>query len=168
MLNCYKPLNCSKCPNLGLFWFMGLGRFSECGLVNCLLRLKMDQHLDQHWITILITIWFTDHIICVCQQSLPDWESCLFVISVCLSHTMGLFIVPDVLEMCQHASRCLRCPEGLDIVPLWQIKFYIDCTHGSVYLLVMMDLIVLLSHVMAYWLCLSPSIVLSPCVVYFI
>ena len=63
--------------------------------------------------------------------------------------------MPDVLEVCQHArgsSRCSsRCPESLDVVPLCQmvaVPVSQDCTHGSVYLLEMMILIVFLFHVM--------------------
>ena len=56
-------------------------------------------------------------------------------------------------------SSCPRCPEGQDIVPLCQMAQNLqDCTYGSD-LFVMMILCVFLSHVTAYWLCLSPLIV---------
>ena len=94
----------------------------------------MDQHPDQHRITILITIQFTDHIICVCQQSLPDWESCVFVISV---------PVPWVCLLCQHARWARSVPACQQMSPdvlkaltlshcaRWQFKFHKDCTYGS-------------------------------------
>ena len=54
-----------------------------------------------------------------------------------------------------------RCPESLDVVPLCQMVAV--PVHKTVlmvrFLFEMMMLIVLLSHVTAYWLCLSPFIV---------
>ena len=132
---------------------MGLGQFFWVwtGLLPAL-----TQKMDQHQITILTIFnhpWFTDHIICVCQQSLPEWESCVSSLVAC---TMGLSTVP-ACQMCQKCAsmpeghpwsdwaslddyRCPRCPEGLDIVPLCQMAVQVpqDCTHGSVYSFVMM------------------------------
>ena len=56
---------------------------------------------------------------------------------VCLCHgSVYCTSVTDELEVCQHA----RCPEGLDIEPLCQLAVQVlqDCTHGLVYLFVMM------------------------------
>ena len=87
---------------------------------------------------------------------------------VCLCHGSVYCVitsVPDELEVCQHArgsSRCSsRCPESPDIVPLCQmaaVPVSQDCTHGSVFVC-NDDIDWFLSHVMAYWLCLSPFIV---------
>ena len=71
-------------------------------------------------------------------------------------------VIPEVFVlplMFPGGSSCPRCPEGQDIVPLCQMaQNPQDCTYGSD-LFVMMIYYVFLSHVAAYWLCLSPFIV---------
>ena len=121
---------------------MGLGRFSECGLVYCLLWLRK-------WINIKSPYSSPSSLlttICACQQSLPEWERCIIIgLSAC---AMGLSTVPA----CQPCKKCAsmpeghpevsvlpwtfprgpRCPEGQDIVPLCQLaQTSQDCTYGS-------------------------------------
>ena len=178
--NCSKiVLNCSKFvlnSKLGfIFQFMGLGQFSECGLVYCLIWLRkwinIYINIGSPYITIPINHQLTTSF-CVCQQSLPDWESGVSSL-VCLCHgSVYCASVPAMPEVCQHArgsswsvcasldiSRGPRCPEGQDIVPLCQMaQTSQDCTYGSD-LFVMMIFDCFLSHVMARWLYLSPLIV---------
>ena len=140
VLNCYNLLYRFKISKFGSnsFGLWGWAGFFWVwtGLLPALTQ-KMDQQLNQHRITILITIWFTDHIICVCQQSLPDWERWCIIIGL-PACTMGLSTVPLACQMSQKCAsmpeghpwsvwasldgyRCPRCPEGLDIVPLCQM-----------------------------------------------
>ena len=137
---------------------MGLGRFSGMDWFNSCSNSENgstpNHHIHHHHINIGL---LTTSSSCVSenQQSLPDWESCVSSL-VCLPWVCYCASLPD--EVCQHARGSSRCPESPDIVPLCQmvaVPVHKDCTHGSVYLF-MMILFVLLSHVMAYWLCLSP------------
>ena len=127
------------------FQFMGLGQFSECGLVYCLLWLRN----DINFITIytISTINWPHHPVCA-SRVFPDWESGVSSLVAC---AMGLSTVP-VCQPCQKCasmpeghpwsvvlpwmfpggSSCPRCPEGQDIVPLCQMaQNPQDCTYGS-------------------------------------
>ena len=164
--DCYKPLNCSKFPNLGLFWFMGLGRFSECGLVNCLFWLRK-------WINIQINIkspYLSPSSLLttsssVCASRVYQIERAVYSSLVCLCHgsVYCATSMPDELEVWQHASRCLQMswrswrwatvPDGSSSFTKTVLMVWFICLWWY--------LLVLLSHVMAYWLCLSPFIVLK-------
>ena len=143
---------------------MGLGQFSECGLVNCLLWLRKQINIKSPSINIFNhPVNRPHHPVWVSTESIRLRELC-FVISVPVPWVCYCAItsVPDELEVCQHArgsSRCSsRCPESLDVVPLCQmaaVPVSQDCTHGSVFVCYD-DIDWFLSHVMAYWLCLSP------------
>ena len=113
-----------------------------------------------------------DHI-CVCHQSLQI-ERVVIIISlpvpwVCLLCQHASMpevcqacqrVIPEVSELPWTFSRSPRCPEGQVIVPLCQMaQNPQDCTYGANWF-VMMILYVFLSHVMAYWLCVSPFFVL--------
>ena len=165
---------------------MGLGQFSECGLVYCLLWLRKDITYINIHITECSKVYVitgpNKHLTSVCAirvYRLGEWWSSL----VCLCHG-SVYCLP----VCQHArsvpacervilevselpwmvSRSPRCPEGLDIVPLCQMaQNPQDCTYGTNWF-VMMILCVFLSHVMAYWLCVSPFIVLQSTVLVYL
>ena len=134
------------------FRFMGLGQFSECGLVSCLLWLRN----VINFITIYTIFnhpvnW--PHHVCVPAESSPDWESGVSSL-VCLCHG-SVYCASSMPAVCQHArsvpacqsvipkvsvlpwmfpggSRGPRCPEGQDIVPLCQMAQNTqECTYGS-------------------------------------
>ena len=98
---------------------MGLGQFSECGLVYCLLWLRNVINC------ITIYIIFTHpvnqpHHLCVPAES-PDWESGVSSL-VCLWHgSVYCASVPAMPEVCQHARgsslKCLCFPGSFLEVP---------------------------------------------------
>ena len=162
------------------FWFMGLGQFSKCGLVYCLFWLRKDITCINIHIT--ITCKPTTYVCAIRVYRLREWWSSL----VCLCH--GSVYCASMPEVCQHArsvpacqrvilevselpwmvSRSPRCPEGQVIVPLCQMaQNPQDCTYGANWF-VMMILYVFLSHVMAYWLCVSPFVVLQSTVLVYL
>ena len=127
---------------------MGLGQFSECGLVHSCsdsengstFTSTSNHHTHHHPV-------YWPQSVCASRVFQSEREvyhhrfACLYHGSVYCAITS----MPDVLEVCQHArgsSRCSsRCPESLDIVPLCQmvaVPVSQDCTHGSVYLFEMM------------------------------
>ena len=127
------------------FQFMGLGRFSECGLVYCLFWLRRDITIYIN-IHITITCKLTTSSVCA-NQSLQIERVVHHLWFICLCHgSVYCASMPDVLEVCQHARgsslKCLcfpgcflevpagpRCPEGQDIVPLCQMaQTSQDCT----------------------------------------
>ena len=122
LLNYYKPLTIQIFQIWAYFFrFMGLGRFSECGLVHCLLWLRKWINTKSLHTSPSHQHQFTDHIIlCECQQSLPDWELC-FVISVSVPWVCLLCQPARWLEVCQHARGSSQCPESPDIMPLCQM-----------------------------------------------
>ena len=133
------------------FQFMGLGRFSECGLVFCLLWLRNDINFITIYTIINHPVNRPHHLWVPSESRLREW--CVII---------GL-PVPWVCLLCQHASvpvcqRVIpevsvlpwtfpggssspRCPEGQVIVPLCQMaQNSQDCTYGSD-LVVMMTLV---------------------------
>ena len=149
------------------FRFMGFGRFSECGLVYCLLWLRKD---------IIYITYINIHITITCKLTTSVCAIRVYRVRVVIIISLP---VPCICLLCQHArsvpacqrvilevselpwmfSKSPRCPEGQVVVPLCQMaQNPQDCTYGSNWF-VMMILCVFLSHVMAYWLCLSPLIV---------
>ena len=144
---------------------MGLGWFSECGLVYCLFWLRN----DINFITIYTIIKHSGnqpHHLCVPSvfSRLREW--CVIIglpgSWVCLlcQHARCARSVPACQRVIPEvsvlpwtfpgSSRSPRCPEGQDIVPLCQMaQNPQDCTYGSD-IFVMMILCVFLSHVMAY------------------
>ena len=133
---------------------MGLGRFSECGLVNCLLWLrKQINNRHQHQITIHQHLQpsckLTTSSVSVNRVFQVERAVCSSLVCLCYGSVYcAITSMPDELEVCQHArgsSRCSsRCPESPDVVPLCQmaaVPVSQDCTHGSVFLFVMMILI---------------------------
>ena len=147
------------------FWFMGLGQFSECGLVYCLLWLRKTSPTStptspspvnwSHLCAIRVYRlgeWWSS-LVCLCYGSVycASMLACQKCASMPEGHPWGVWDSLDV-------SRSPRCPEGQVIVPLCQMaQNPQDCTYGANWF-VMMILYVFLSHVMAYWLCLSPFI----------
>ena len=86
---------------------MGLGQFSECGLVFCLLWLRN----DINFITIytIINHKLTTSSVCA-SRVFPDWESGVSSL-VCLCHgSVYCASMPAMPEVCQHArGSSLKC-----------------------------------------------------------
>ena len=151
------------------FWFMGLGRFSDCGLVYCLFWLRKDITC----INIHITITYkpTTYVCAIRVYRVREWWSSL----VFLCHGS---VYCASIPACQ---KCASMPEGHprsvwaslngfpEVLDVLKAKSLCHCarwlkTHKTVVMaanwFVMLILCVFLSHVMAYWLCLSPLIVI--------
>ena len=124
----------------------GLGRFSECGLVYCLIWLRNVINL----ITIytIINHKLTTSSVCASRVLSRVREWCVIIglpvpwvcllcqhasharsVPVCQRVILEVFVLPWMFPGC---SSCPRCPEGQDIVPLWQMaQNPQDCTYGS-------------------------------------
>ena len=137
---------------------MGLGRFSECGLVNCLLWLGKWINIGLHtYITITSpSVYWPHHPVWVSTESTRLRELC-FVISVCLPWVCYCASLPD--EVCQRArgssrcpSRCSsRCPESPDVEPPCQM------VEVPVHKIVLM-----VRFICLWWYCLFYSLMWRP------
>ena len=88
------------------FWFMGLGQFSECGLVYCLIWLRnVIKIITINTIFNHSVSW--PHHLCVPAESYPEWESGVIT---------GL-PVPWVCLLCQCASHARSVPACQRVIP---------------------------------------------------
>ena len=108
LLNCYKPLNCSKFPNLGLFLLVyGVGPvfWVWTGSLPALTQ-KMDQHqiTIHHHLQPSLKLTTSS----VCASRVFQIERAMYSSLVCLCHgsVYCATSMPDELEVYQHASRC--------------------------------------------------------------
>ena len=136
---------------------MGLGQFSECGLVNCLLWLRKQINIKSPSINIFNhPVNRPHHPVWLSTESTRLRELC-FVISV---PAMGLLLCQPArwLEVYQRARGFIQMS--------WKPRHCATVSDGESsptrtvlmvrFLFVYDDFDWFLSHVMAYWLCLSP------------
>ena len=151
--------NCSNCSKLVLNFQIRVYSFGLWGWAGFLsgdwfIAWSDSQNGSTSWSTLNhhtspspSTINWPHRPVCT-SRVFPEWESCVFIISL-LPVPWVCPLCQLVYQMCQRcasmpeghpwsdcasldSSRCPRCPEGLDIVPLCQMAVQDpqDCTYG--------------------------------------